>query len=78
MAQSMPIVPGAGALDAPPVAKNAATSGLVDTSSNGLNTAVMPNGRPSLERAEGSDLRKLGGPLDGGTFNGISTVDILL
>jgi hypothetical protein len=31
-----------------------------------------------LERAEGSDLRKLGGPLDGGTFNGISTMNILL
>jgi len=38
----------------------------------------MPNGRPSLERAEGSDLRKLGGPLDGGAFKGISTVDVLL
>jgi len=38
----------------------------------------MPNGRPSLERAEGSDLRKLGGPLDGGAFKGISILDVLL
>jgi hypothetical protein len=38
----------------------------------------MPNGRPSLERAEASDLRKLGGSLDGGAFKGISTLDVLL
>src|SRR6266480_6981450 len=37
---SIPIVPGVGARDAPPVAKNAATSGLVDTSSRGLNTRL--------------------------------------
>jgi hypothetical protein len=31
-----------------------------------------------LKRAEGSDLWKLGGPLDGSAFKGISTVDVLL
>jgi hypothetical protein len=72
------MVPDMGVREAPPVAKNAATSGFVVTSSRAQYAAVMPNGRPSLERAEGSDLRKLGGPLDGGAFNGISTVDILL
>src|SRR2546428_5003513 len=38
----------------------------------------MPNYRPSLERVEGSNLRKLRGTLDGSPLKDISTVEIVL
>src|SRR6478609_8087880 len=38
----------------------------------------MPNWRPSLERAEGSDLRNLRGLLDSSGFKDISTVEVAL